>query len=116
MNNQPSNGAGKQELTTLPEHRRSAWETQMLDYQHREHERETLRRELDDARVEIRALQTEIELYKSSIAQIESRVASCVLERDRAVMSMAKRETVLLSVFSLLEEECRDLANDEVPA
>ena len=103
MNNTPTtNGTAKQEIAKLPPHRQSAWETTMLDYQHREHERETLRASLETAQVEIRALEAELELFKSGIAQVESRAAVCLAERDAAVKALENRDTLLASIALLV--------------
>ena len=75
----------------------------MLDYQHREHERETLRTELATAQVEIRALETELELFKSGIAQVESRAQTCLAERDAAVKALENRDTLLASIALLVK-------------
>ena len=113
MNNTTTTNGNGQELSTLsklPAHRQSAWETQMLDYQHREHERETLRAELEAAQVEIRALEAELELFKSGIAQVESRSAACLAERDAAVKALENRDTLLASIALLLRHLQPDVA------
>jgi len=90
-------------MLPLPTFRLDAMRVSMEHQQMREHELDTAYRELANAKVIIRQVEAENETLRSHIATLESRTASCVLERDQAVAERVARETSLVAIGGHLE-------------
>jgi len=100
-----TNGKQQQEeMPPLPDHYEAEAKSFFSNYQHIRHQLSTAQRELGDAQIHIAELDTTVEGLRSHIASLESRMISCVLERDQAVAARAERETILLSISGLLEQ------------
>lgn len=100
-----SNGTAKNvEIPPLPDHLEAEAKSFFTNYVHGRHELSVTKEKLGEATVHIAELEALIEGLRSHIATLESRMSSCVLERDQAVAARAERETILLSIFGLLEQ------------
>jgi hypothetical protein len=64
-------------------------------HQQREHILEETTRELDEARIVIRELETEIEGLKRERVMLESRATSCLLQRDEAKDHQVRLATII---------------------
>jgi len=66
-------------------------------------ERDALKIELDAAKVRISELEKQIEVWLGERANIESRISTCVLERDHAVTEKGTLLGRLLSIKAIIE-------------
>jgi alkylhydroperoxidase/carboxymuconolactone decarboxylase family protein YurZ len=120
MNNiTTTNGNGERHAETLPDHLQKQAESFFSNYLAREHELDVTKRELAAAHVRIREQGADLDGLRSQLAILESRVVTCVAERDQAVADRAVRETILASIQVLLVQagvpRIVQLAEDETP-
>jgi chromosome segregation ATPase len=105
MNQPTNNGTGKPAAVpavTLPTFRMDMMRASNEYHQQREHILEETTRELDEARIVIRELETEIEALKRERVMLESRATSCLLQRDQAKDSQVELCTVINSIQRLI--------------
>ena len=82
--------------------RKAAVEAGLVHYQMIADERDRLRKELANSKIEIAALKVVVEAQTSQISQMESRIASMQVVRDQAVAERAKYETLFASFQAML--------------
>jgi hypothetical protein len=105
MNKLTSNGTGtgkNVEIPPLPDHLEAEAKSFFANYVHGRHELAINKEKLNEATVHIAELEAQIEGLRSHIATLESRMSSCVLERDQAVAERVTRETILDDIQLLL--------------
>jgi exonuclease VII small subunit len=103
MNNITTNGTKPPTPTpNLPSFRTQAMNAFIESQQTREHELDTAYRDLADARVLIRSLETELEGVRSNLTQVESRMTTAIAERDLAKDQQVSLATILNSIQHLL--------------
>ena len=92
-----NNGTGKPAVpaVTLPTFRMDMMRASNEYHQQREHILEETTRELDEARIVIRELETEIEGLKRERVMLESRATSCLLQRDEAKDHQVRLATII---------------------
>jgi hypothetical protein len=98
MNQPTNNGTGKPAAVpavTLPTFRMDMMRASNEYHQQREHILEETTRELDEARIVIRELETEIEGLKRERVMLESRATSCLLQRDEAKDHQVRLATII---------------------
>jgi hypothetical protein len=97
MNQPTNNGTGKPAVpaVTLPTFRMDMMRASNEYHQQREHILEETTRELDEARIVIRELETEIEGLKPERVMLESRATSCLLQRDEAKDHQVRLATII---------------------
>jgi hypothetical protein len=97
MNQPTNNGTGKPAVpaVTLPTFRMDMMRASNEYHQQREHILEETTRELDEARIVIRELETEIEGLKRERVMLESRATSCLLQRDEAKDHQVRLATII---------------------
>jgi exonuclease VII small subunit len=103
MNNITTNGT-KPPTPNLPSFRTQAMNAFIESQQTREHELDTAYRDLADARVLIRSLETELEGVRSNLTQVESRMTTAIAERDLAKDQQVSLATILNSIQHLLAQ------------
>jgi hypothetical protein len=105
MNNITTNGTKPPTPTpNLPSFRTQAMNAFIESQQTREHELDTAYRDLADARVLIRSLETELDAMKRERVMLESRATTCLLERDLAKDQQVSLATILNSIQHLLAQ------------
>jgi hypothetical protein len=95
----------------LPPAREAVIEQAQRVHQEVAHERDLLRLTVSELRTEIEGLKAVIEVHEVSQTQMESRVRTATLERDRAVADRAAFETL----FSLQLAQLRTFKLPNIP-
>jgi len=98
MNQPTNNGTGKPAAVPavrLPAYRMDMMRASNEYHQQREQLLEDATRELDEARIVIRELETEIEGLKRERVMLESRATSCLLQRDEAKDHQVRLATII---------------------
>jgi len=92
-----NNGTGKPAVpaVTLPAYRMDMVRASNEYHQQRETILEETTRDLDEARIVIRELETEIEGLKRERVMLESRATSCLLQRDEAKDHQVRLATII---------------------
>jgi len=92
-----NNGTGKPAVpaVTLPAYRMDMVRASNEYHQQRETILEETARDLDEARIVIRELETEIEGLKRERVMLESRATSCLLQRDEAKDHQVRLATII---------------------
>jgi chromosome segregation ATPase len=105
--NKPPNGNGKPSVpaVSLPTHRLDAMRVSMEYQQTREQLLDETYRDLAEARVQIRELETELEAMKRERVMLESRATTCLLERDRAKDDQVRLSTIINAAQRLFQDE-----------
>ena len=94
----------KEPSKELTQSRMKTVEAGLAYYQQIQQERDDIHRDLKEADQTIAHMKAEVEGLKHQIAMIESRVASCIADRDQAVEVAIGYRTTLEAITAILHK------------